>query len=213
MNLSEYKKYTNPFLRYEFNNCFDGNMLQEINAMIENNEQEENNDQEENNEKKKITSNYEGKRINNKHRCFITNEYLKNNKQYIHLQELIKYLQKDEVIQFFETIGNISLKDCYLRIEIILDKENFWLEKHKDIIEKKISFLIYINDNNEDTNNGTDLYDEDLTLAHSIPFIHNLGYVFFPANNTWHGLEKGKNIKHRKCVLINYVTFKTDFKL
>ena len=67
--------------------------------------------------------------------------------------------------------------------------------------------------NNEDKNNGTDLYDEDLTLAHSIPFIHNLGYVFFPANNTWHGLEKGKNINHRKCVLINYVTFKTDFKL
>ena len=134
MNLSEYKKYTYPFLRYEFNNCFDGNMLQEINAMIENNDQEEN---------KIITSNYEGKRINNKHRCFITNEYLKNNKQYIHLQELITYLRKDEVIQFFETIGNISLKDCYLRIEIILDKENFWLEKHKDISEKKISFLLY----------------------------------------------------------------------
>ena len=42
--MSEYKKYTNPFLRYEFNNCFDGNMLQEINAMIENNEQAENNE-------------------------------------------------------------------------------------------------------------------------------------------------------------------------
>tara|TARA_B100000035_G_scaffold43264_1_gene32303 strand:- start:3895 stop:4500 length:606 start_codon:yes stop_codon:yes gene_type:complete len=201
MNLNEYTKYTEPFLRYEFENCFEDTLIDEINNIIQNNEHE------------KIEDKYDGKRTDNKKRCFIDKNFIDKNKQYIYLQKLIDYLQKDNVIHFFEKIGSIDLKNCYLRVEIILDKHNFWLEKHKDIVEKKVSFLIYINDNDEDLKNGTDLYDKNLKLVHSIPFKHNLGYVFFPNNDTWHGLEKGKNIKYRKCVLINYVTFKTDFKL
>ena len=133
--------------------------------------------------------------------------------KYFQMKKLIKFLLNKEVINFFEKKGNLNLKNCYLRCEIMCDHKGYWLEKHKDISEKKVSMLIYINDNNEDLSNGTDLYDKNLELVHTIPFKNKLGYIFFPSDNTWHGLEKGKNIKNRKCLLINYVTFKTDFKL
>ena len=50
--------------------------------------------------------------------------------------------------------------------------------------EKLISSLIYINDTAEDISLGTDLYNEQLELKHTVPFWHNFGYIF-------HGLTNG----------------------
>ena len=198
MNLENYNKITNPYLIYEFSNCFNNKTIDEINGIIkiiENNID---------------TNQYNGKRENNDKRYYINKTNVNKHKN---LKEVINYLLNKNTIKYLENLGNIKLDNTYLRLEVILDKESFWLEKHVDIPEKKISFLIFINDNNEPIENGTDIYNENLELVYTVPFINNLGYMFFPSHNTWHGLEKGKNIKYRKVILINYVTFETDWKL
>lgn len=199
MNLCDYTKISFPFERFEFNNCLSNLLIDEINKII--------------NTFDIIDQDYnEGKRTDKKNRIFINKDLIEKNK-YIYIQKMINSLLDKKNILFLEKIGNIDLSNCYLRIEITADKKNFWLEKHTDISEKKISFLIYINDNNQDLDIGTDIYDINRNYIHTIPFKHNFGYLFFPGKNTWHGLEKGKNIELRKCLIINYVSFKTEFKI
>jgi len=41
---------------------------------------------------------------------------------------------------------------------------------------------------------------------------HNYGYMFTSGPNTWHGMEKKKIVKERRCIQVNYVTFPTDWK-
>ena len=38
-------------------------------------------------------------------------------------------------------------------------------------------------------------------------------YFFSSGPNTWHGMEKKEIIKERRCLQVNYVTFKTDWKV
>ncbi len=103
--------------------------------------------------------------------------------------------------------------DGYLRVEVICDREGFWLEPHKDIKEKLMSMLLYVNLVGESENLGTDLYDGKLNLVKTVPFRNNFGYMFAPSHDTWHGLEKKTVQKERRSVLINYVTFQTDWQL
>ena len=42
---------------------------------------------------------------------------------------------------------------------------------------------------------------------------HNYGYLFTSGPNTWHGMEKKKIVNERRCIQVNYVTFKTDWKV
>ena len=198
MNLQQYDLNRKPYLIYNFYNCFNRDTIYEINHIVSELD-------------KNINSiNYNGERVNGNLRYFIDKNTVKN---YPMIEKCIKFLIRKDTINHIENLGNISLENCYLRFEVIIDKENFWLEKHVDIPEKKMSFLLFINDNGEDINNGTDIYNQDLRLVNTIPFIHNSGYMFFPSKISWHGLEKGKNIRYRKVVLINYVTFETDWKL
>ena len=38
--------------------------------------------------------------------------------------------------------------------------------------------------------------------------------IFFTSGpNTWHGMEKKKIKKERRCLQVNYVEFKTDWKV
>ena len=41
----------------------------------------------------------------------------------------------------------------------------------------------------------------------------NYGYFFSSGPNTWHGMEKKEIVKERRCLQVNYVTFKTDWKV
>ena len=198
MNFDTHEKKTTPYLFYEFDDCFLPETIQEINSIVALLDG------------KIDISRYNSRRDANIDRFFLTKD---NISDYPALKTAIDYLRSKETVNKIEQFGNISLTECYLRFEIILDKETFWLEKHTDIIEKKMSCLVFINDNNEPEENGTDLYNDKLEHVYTVPFRHNHGYMFFPSTNTWHGLEKGKPIKYRKAVLINYVTFPTDFAL
>ena len=145
-----------------------------------------------------------------KFRCFIEKG---NSKNFPHLSNLIEELQSKDV---YEHIGDLIKKDLsnsYVRVEIICDRQGFWLKPHCDIKEKLISGLFFANPFNESENLGTDFYDVNLNKVKTVPYKHNYGYFFTSGPNTWHGMEKKEIKKERRCIQINYVTFETDWKV
>ena len=106
-----------------------------------------------------------------------------------------------------------DLSNSYVRAEVICDRQGFWLKPHCDIKEKLISCLLFANPFNEDANLGTDFYDEKLNKIKTVPYKNNYGYFFSSGPNSWHGMEKKEIVKERRCFQVNYVTFKTDWKV
>ena len=145
-----------------------------------------------------------------KFRCFITHE---NTKEFPGLTSLIKELQSKETHHKISELINKDLSNSYVRVEVICDREGFWLKPHCDIKEKLMSCLIFVNKHNESEELGTDFYDSDLKLIKTLPYKDNYGYFFSSGPNTWHGMEKKEIIKERRCLQVNYVTFKTDWKV
>ena len=145
-----------------------------------------------------------------KFRCFIEKD---NSKNFPHLSNLIKELQSKDVYEHIGDLVKRDLSNSYVRVEIICDRQGFWLKPHCDIKEKLISGLFFANPFNESENLGTDLYDEKLNKVKTVPYKHNYGYFFTSGPNTWHGMEKKEIKKERRCIQINYVTFETDWKV
>ena len=149
-----------------------------------------------------------GKDLLSKLRVFIDQN---NYTEFPNLKNLISEMQSKECQKLIEGMLNVNLTNSYVRVEVIADKDGFWLEPHCDIKEKLMSSIIFVNKYGEDENLGTDFYHPDLSIAKTIPYRNNYGYIFTAEENSWHGLEKKKIKKERRCIQINYVTFKTDW--
>ena len=145
-----------------------------------------------------------------KFRCFVTKE---NAYQFPNLVKFIEELQSKETYEVISKMINKDLSKSYVRVEVICDREGFWLKPHCDIEEKLMSGLIFVNNENESENLGTDFYNEKLEKVKTVPYKHNYGYLFTSGPNTWHGMEKKKIVKERRCIQVNYVTFETDWKV
>jgi len=145
-----------------------------------------------------------------KFRCFIEK---KNSKDFPHLTNLINELRSKDTHGYISELIKKDLTNSYVRIEIICDRQGFWLKPHCDIKEKLISGLIFANPFNESENLGTDLYDEKLNKVKTVPYKDNYGYFFTSGSNTWHGMEKKEIKKERRCLQVNYVTFPTDWQV
>ena len=143
-----------------------------------------------------------------KFRCFIEKD---NSKYFPHLENLIDELRSKDTCRYISELIKKDLANSYVRIEIICDRQGFWLKPHCDIKEKLISGLIFANPYKESENLGTDLYDKNLNKVKTVPYKNNYGYFFTSGPNTWHGMEKKEIKKERRCLQINYVTFKTDW--
>ena len=149
--------------------------------------------------------------IDGKLRCYVGRD---NIDEFPALRRFIDQMLATETILHFEQILERDLSGCYLRVEVIADRQGFWLKPHKDIREKLMSLLAYANPYGESESLGTDIYDGDLNVVKTIPYRDNIAYLFAPGDDTWHGLEKNKEIKReRRSLLVNYVTFETDWKL
>jgi len=145
-----------------------------------------------------------------KFRRFVT----KNNaQQFPGLVKFINELQSKETHQKISQLINKDLSNSYVRVEVICDREGFWLKPHCDIKEKLLSCLLFINKFNESESLGTDLYNEKLEKVKTVPYKNNYGYFFSSGPNTWHGMEKKEIVKERRCLQVNYVTFPTDWKV
>ena len=143
-----------------------------------------------------------------KFRCFITKE---NSKKFPALTKLINELQSKETCSKISNLIDKDLSKSYVRVEVICDREGFWLKPHCDIKEKLVSCLLFVNESNESETLGTDLYNEKLEKVKTVPYKNNYGYFFTSGPNTWHGMEKKKIIKERRCLQVNYVSFPTDW--
>ena len=145
-----------------------------------------------------------------KFRCFISKE---NATQFPHLVNFINELQSKETHQTISKMIKKDLSNSYVRVEVICDREGFWLKPHCDIKEKLMSGLIFVNNTNESEDLGTDFYNEKLEKVKTLPYRNNYGYLFTSGPNTWHGMEKKKILKERRCLQVNYVTFETDWRV
>ncbi len=143
-----------------------------------------------------------------KFRCFITKE---NSNEFPNLTNLINELQDKKTYKKVSDLIGKDLSNAYVRVEVICDREGFWLKPHCDIKEKFLSSLLFVNKFNESEELGTDFYNENLTKVKTIPYRHNYGYFFSSGPNTWHGMEKKVIKRERRSLLVNYVTFKTDW--
>ena len=145
-----------------------------------------------------------------KFRCFVSKE---NATQFPHLGKFINELQSKETHQTISKMINRDLSNSYVRLEVICDREGFWLKPHCDIKEKLMSGLIFVNNTNESEDLGTDFYNEKLEKVKTLPYRNNYGYFFTSGPNTWHGMEKKIILKERRCLQVNYVTFETDWRV
>ncbi len=200
MNLENLSPSNYPFKHWEICNCLDIATLDEISYTdIPNGNRAYDGTR---------AADHTGQGIDGKLRLFLD---LKNAKYYPSLTKVINELQTKKV---YEKIGNLINKDLsksYVRLEIIGDKKGFWLKPHKDISEKLMTMMIWANPYDESDSLGTDLYDNDFKLVKTIKYTHNNGYFFSSGQDTWHGLELKEIKKERRCVQINYVSFKTDW--
>jgi len=145
-----------------------------------------------------------------KFRCFITKD---NAKKFPEMLKLIRELQSKQTYEKISSLINKDLKNSYVRVEIICDREGFWLKPHCDIKEKIVSCLLFVNEVNESEDLGTDFYNEKLEKVKTVPYKNNYGYFFSSGPNTWHGMEKKEIVKERRCLQVNYVSFPTDWKV
>ena len=143
-----------------------------------------------------------------KFRCFINKD---NSNIFPNLTKFINELQSKSTHNKISELIKKDLSRSYVRVEIICDRQGFWLKPHCDIKEKLMSSLLFVNKFNEDESLGTDFYDENLTKVKTLPYKDNYGYFFSSGPNSWHGMEKKEIKKERRCLQVNYVTFKTDW--
>ena len=148
-----------------------------------------------------------------KFRCFVTKD---NSKDFPNLTNLIEELRSKDTYEYISKLIKKDLTNSYIRLEIISDRQGFWLKPHCDIKEKLISGLVFVNPFNESENLGTDLYElsgKKLNKVKTVPYKNNYGYFFTSGPNTWHGMEKKEIKKERRCLQVNYVSFPTDWKV
>ena len=208
------KKYEDPFLHWELNKPLTDEQINEIiNAEIANPIEH--------------NLNYDGTRAIDggegkfregisgggqalKFRCFVTKD---NSKQFPGLTKFINELQSKNTYNKISSLIGKDLSNSYVRVEVICDRKGFWLKPHCDIKEKLVSCLLFVNKHNESEELGTDFYDKNLKKIKTLPYRDNYGYFFSSGPNTWHGMEKKEIKKERICLQVNYVTFKTDWKV
>ena len=200
MKLDSLKYSENPFKHWEVTECLNEKALEEVSySKIPDGNRAYDGTR---------AADHTGKGIDGKLRLFIE---LNNCDIYPQLTKVIKELQKKEV---YTKIGNLIEKDLsnsFVRLEVIGDKKGFWLKPHKDIPEKLMTMMIWANPYNESDNLGTDLYNNDFKLVKTIKYTDNNGYFFSSGQDTWHGLELKEIKRERRCIQVNYVTFKTDW--
>ena len=200
MNLSNIHHSEYPFSHWQFSECLEEEALNEISySNIPGGERV-----------------YDGTRaaddtgngVDGKLRLFVTKE---NHKNFPNLTKIINTLQTKALVEKISKLIHKDLSKSFVRLEIIGDKKGFWLKPHKDIPEKLMTMMIWANPYNELSDLGTDLYDKNFKLVKTIKYVHNSGYLFSSGQDTWHGLELKEIKKERRCIQVNYVSFKTDW--
>jgi hypothetical protein len=149
---------------------------------------------------------FDGKRdTNNGMRVYFTRE---NQARFEVCRRVVDGFQDPTVKTAIETATGTNLSDSHLRIECCQDTEGFWLEPHTDILVKKFTMLVYLSDDPDLADAGTNIHEgpPDYKYVGSAPYGKNKGVLFIPGKNTWHGVGHHPVRGNRKSIIINYVT-------
>jgi hypothetical protein len=149
---------------------------------------------------------FDGRReSNNSTRVYFTPE---NQKVFLACRDTVALFSNPSVIATLEGMTQTDLSQGQLRIEYCQDVDGFWLEPHCDISAKLFTMLIYLSDDPDLSDAGTDIYDSSPAhkLVTSAPYERNAGLIFIPGKNTWHGFTKRPIKGLRKSLIINYVS-------
>lgn len=149
---------------------------------------------------------FNGKReSNNSKRVYFSVE---NQAKFPVCKKLADAFNSDILKRTIEKVTGADLSQAILRIEYCQDTDGFWLEPHTDILVKKFTMLIYLSNDADLFDAGTDIYEgpPNFKLVASAPYELNKGLIFIPGNNTWHGFSKRPIKRLRKSIIINYVS-------
>jgi hypothetical protein len=114
--------------------------------------------------------------------------------------------QDSDTVGLFSAAFGGSLDDTYVRVEYAQDTNGFWLKPHTDIGVKLFTMLIYMSDDPNHADLGTDIYADENTPVGRSPFSPNSAMIFIPSDKTWHGFEKRPIQGVRRSIIVNYVT-------
>ncbi|MFN3622909.1 MAG: 2OG-Fe(II) oxygenase [Hyphomicrobium sp.] len=149
---------------------------------------------------------FNGRReTNNSARTFFSPE---NQAKFPVIRRIADGFKDPRVIDAIKQTTRANLADTRLRIEYCQDAPGFWLEPHTDISVKKFTMLVYLSGDPKLRLAGTDIHEgpPDYEYVTTAPYGRNLGVIFVPAGNTWHGVGHHPLTGLRKSIIINYVT-------
>ena len=149
---------------------------------------------------------FEGRREgNNSTRVYFNQE---NQEKFSVCARAVETFSNPFVIESIEQATQSDLSSGHLRIEYCQDVDGFWLEPHLDISVKLFTMLVYLSDDANLFDSGTDIYDAtpEHKLVASAPYERNRGLIFIPGTNTWHGFTRRPIRGLRQSIIINYVS-------
>ncbi len=149
---------------------------------------------------------FSGRReTNNSSRMFFD---VKVQEKYPVCRRVVDGFKDERVIAAIEKATGAQLAGTRPRIEYCQDAPGFWLESHTDISVKKFTMLVYLLDDPALRLAGTDIHEgpPDFRYVTTAPYGRNLGLIFIPTSNTWHGVGHHPLKGLRKSIIINYVS-------
>jgi len=151
-----------------------------------------------------VIENHTGKRESYNHSRIFFNEQCCN--KYPVAKNIVHVFNHPSIIAQLSNICGRDLAKGKLRIEYTLDTGDFWLEPHRDIKEKLLTFLVYLSKDSNSSEWGTTIYNRDLSFHSKAPYKSNIGLMFMSGKDTWHGVPKQNIQGIRKNLIINFVT-------
>jgi len=122
------------------------------------------------------------------------------------LEKIVQFFQKPENVNFLEQLSEPGLlKDSYVRVDYTVDHPGYELKPHLDRHSKLFTFQVYLPEQEEEW--GTEVYDENMTLCGTVPFMRNCGWFTFPRlgeKPKWHGVTRPVT-RDRISFLVNYM--------
>jgi hypothetical protein len=119
--------------------------------------------------------------------------------------EIAAAFQHPDMVQRLERETGRRFSGSFLRIEYCQDRDGFWLEPHTDIGAKLLTFSVFLSQEPEAVDWGTDLYDSARRHVGRVPAGFNRGYAFVPGADTLHGVERRSFRGVRRSIIVNYV--------
>lgn len=153
--------------------------------------------------KEAIAGDTAGRReTHNAHRVFVTPEMRKRDAG---LAALADSLECEETRAQIAAMTGSPIEHLWLRMELCLDTDGFWLEHHTDIGAKKLTFLVSLSTGEGAEEWGTDIMNEKGEALKRSSGRFNSGFIFVPGTDTWHGFVRRPIKGLRRTLIINYV--------